>query len=237
MAHLRTIHGLVAQLARTHGINPRNWEGPQLNLRAEVTVVFHPLPKCAALADANLWDTDCQPSTSSHDRRWPRSNRRCATSGRTRAAGRGSGDGPAYPARIPQPTRKRPETTGIPEARNARSEHVSSRPPAGHRRFAVRSDVGGPRSLAPGRREERYARPPRPGDRRPRRWLGRTSDEAASSHGPRETGKLVALNSANQTRRWNGRLPERPRNGSMTWHGMEPEDAAKNRREWGGASE
>jgi hypothetical protein len=58
MAHLRTIHGLVAQLARTHGINPRNWEGPQLNLRAEVTVVFHPLPKCAALADANLWDTD-----------------------------------------------------------------------------------------------------------------------------------------------------------------------------------
>jgi hypothetical protein len=54
-AHLKTIHGLVSQLARTHGKNPKDWQGPQLDLRAEAAVVFHPLPKVAALADANLW--------------------------------------------------------------------------------------------------------------------------------------------------------------------------------------
>jgi hypothetical protein len=54
-AHLKAIHGLVSQLALTHGIDPKDWQGPQLDLRAEAKVVFHPLPKVAALADVDLW--------------------------------------------------------------------------------------------------------------------------------------------------------------------------------------
>jgi hypothetical protein len=57
-AHLKTIHGLVSRLARTHGKNPRDFEGPQEDLRAEAKGEFHPLPKVAALADANLMETD-----------------------------------------------------------------------------------------------------------------------------------------------------------------------------------
>jgi len=56
--HLKTIHRLVSQLALTRGKNPKDWQRPQLDLRAEAKVVFHPLPKVAALAEANLWDTD-----------------------------------------------------------------------------------------------------------------------------------------------------------------------------------
>ncbi len=55
-AHLKTIHGLVSQLALINPNDPRAWQGLQLNLRAEVKVVFlYPLPRCEALADADLW--------------------------------------------------------------------------------------------------------------------------------------------------------------------------------------
>ena len=58
MAHLKTIHRLVSDLALANPNDPRVWQPPQLNLRAEVTAVFHPLPKCGTLADANLWEAD-----------------------------------------------------------------------------------------------------------------------------------------------------------------------------------
>ena len=52
-AHLNMIHDLVSELALISA-NDARWQGPQVNLRREVTVVFHPLPKCGTLADADL---------------------------------------------------------------------------------------------------------------------------------------------------------------------------------------
>jgi hypothetical protein len=55
---LRVVHGLVSELALIEPNDPRLWQGPQLSLRREVTVVFTPLPKCGEFAGADLWETD-----------------------------------------------------------------------------------------------------------------------------------------------------------------------------------
>ncbi len=57
-AHLKAIYDLVSQLALINPNDPKHWQGPFLQLRGEVNLVFHPLPKCEALADADLWKID-----------------------------------------------------------------------------------------------------------------------------------------------------------------------------------
>lgn len=59
--HLRTIHGLVSALAQSRPDDSNyGWQGPQLTLRAEAAVIFHPLPKCTELAGVTIPRMDTQ---------------------------------------------------------------------------------------------------------------------------------------------------------------------------------